>query len=137
MTMMGIELLDAVPADADQRFDVIVDAIFGFSFSGEVRAPFDAVLASLRTSALPICSVDIPSGWDVERGPVGGSDALQPETLVSLTAPKLGSAAFGGYHYLGGRFVPEPIFAKYGFRQPPFPAAEQVVLLSGPSGDAE
>ena len=135
MSMMGIEMLDAVPADADQRYDVILDAVFGFSFSGEVRAPFDEVLASLRTSALPICSVDIPSGWDVERGPIGGDDALRPETLISLTAPKLGSAAFEGFHYLGGRFVPEPIFAKYGFRQPPFPAAEQVVLLSGPSCD--
>jgi len=59
-------------------------------------------------------------------------DALMPETLISLTAPKLGSAHFKGVHYLGGRFVPPPIFEKYGFEQPVFPAAEQVMLLSAP-----
>ena len=45
--------------------DVILDAIFGFSFHPPVRAPFDAVLPLLAKSGLPIVSVDIPSGWDV------------------------------------------------------------------------
>jgi hypothetical protein len=39
----------------------------------------------------PILSVDIPSGWDVEKGPnnSGTAPCIQPDTLVSLTAPKL------------------------------------------------
>jgi NAD(P)H-hydrate epimerase len=94
-----------------------------------VRPPFDAVLETMRKSPLPLCSVDIPSGWHVEQGPVG-EHPLMPQTLISLTAPKLGSAHFTGHHWLGGRFVPPPIFEKYGFQQPEFPAAEQVVLLS-------
>ena len=99
-----------------------------------MRAPFDGVLDALRRTPLPLCSVDIPSGWHVEQGPVGESP-LRPETLISLTAPKLAAAHFEGFHYLGGRFVPPPIFEKYGFRQPPFPGTEQVVLLSSPKCD--
>lgn len=102
-----------------------------------MRPPFDAVLEAMRTSTLPLCSVDIPSGWHVERGPEGAvGEALMPETLISLTAPKLASAHFAGFHYLGGRFVPPPIFEKYGFEQPAFPGAEQVVLLSAPAAQA-
>lgn len=31
---------------------------------------------------------------------------MEPDVLVSLTAPKLGVKAFKGRHFLGGRFVP-------------------------------
>ncbi|KAG5646016.1 hypothetical protein DXG03_004618 [Asterophora parasitica] len=85
--------------------DVILDAIFGFSFSGPIRAPFDAALLLLAQSGLPIVSVDIPSGWEVEKGNVGGV-GLNPDVLVSLTAPKEGVRNFKGRHFLGGRFTP-------------------------------
>ena len=86
--------------------DVILDAIFGFSFKGPARAPFDAALHLLSESKLPIVSVDIPSGWDVELGNVEGA-GLDSDVLVSLTAPKEGVKAFKGRHFLGGRFVPK------------------------------
>ena len=84
--------------------DVILDAIFGFSFRGPIRAPFDTVLPLLTASRLPIVSVDIPSGWDVEQGNTDGV-GLNPDVLVSLTAPKEGVRTFTGRHFLGGRFV--------------------------------
>jgi NAD(P)H-hydrate epimerase len=85
--------------------DVILDAIFGFSFKGPIRAPFDSALPMLSASGLPIVSVDIPSGWDVEAGNDAGF-GLNPDVLVSLTAPKEGVRTFRGQHFLGGRFVP-------------------------------
>lgn len=91
--------------DALARSDVILDAIFGFSFQPPVRAPFDAALPLLTASGLPIVSVDIPSGWDVEKGNAAGV-GLNPDVLLSLTAPKEGARGFKGRHFLGGRFVP-------------------------------
>lgn len=102
--------------DALKSTDVILDAIFGFSFSPPLRAPFDAILPALADSGLPIVSVDIPSGWDVEDGrvPIIIEDAdgkettflgLTPEVLISLTAPKLGVKDFKEKHFLGGRFI--------------------------------
>jgi NAD(P)H-hydrate epimerase len=132
MEMMRIPLLDALPAsDAlSASHDVVLDAIFGFSFAGDVRAPFDTILPALRASSLPLVSVDIPSGWHVEDGPPAAG-ALEPQVLVSLTAPKMCAAHFrGGRHYLGGRFVPPPIAEKYGVQQPPFEGADQVVRLA-------
>ena len=87
-----------------QSSDVILDAIFGFSFKPPVRAPFDSALPLLSQSGLPIVSVDIPSGWDVENGNAEGV-GLNPDVLISLTAPKMGVKDFKGRHFLGGRFV--------------------------------
>jgi NAD(P)H-hydrate epimerase len=85
--------------------DVVLDAIFGFSFKPPVRAPFDAALPLIDHAKLPIISVDIPSGWDVEQGDAHGL-GLHPAVLISLTAPKEGVRTFSGRHFLGGRFVP-------------------------------
>ena len=92
-----------------QHTDVILDAIFGFSFKPPIRAPFNAIIPMLNESRLPILSVDIPSGWDVEKGNLGVG--LQPSVLISLTAPKQGVVDFMGRHFLGGRFVPKCVFS--------------------------
>ena len=79
-------------------YDLIVDGIFGFSFdsSSSLRAPFDEILASmaaLSPSSTPIVSIDVPSGWDVERGPWSSLDDgrpfIEPSLLISLTLPKV------------------------------------------------
>jgi len=106
-----------------------VDAIFGYSFSGEVKPPFGQVLARLKPLKQPLASVDIPSGWDVERGNVN-CQSFEPELLVSLSAPKLCAKHFRGKHFLGGRFIPQAIAAKYQLNLPPFPGTEQIVELT-------
>lgn len=87
-----------------QLSDVILDAIFGFSFQPPIRPPFDEILPILNSVRLPIVSVDIPSGWDVEKGNIFGV-GLRPNVLISLTAPKEGVKDFRGRHFVGGRFV--------------------------------
>jgi NAD(P)H-hydrate epimerase len=92
----------------DTSFGLILDGIFGFSFEGAIRAPFDSIIATLRACATPIVSIDVPSGWHVEQGNVQGV-GLEPQMLVSLTAPKPCASFFTGgdrVHYVGGRFVP-------------------------------
>jgi len=120
-------------------FDVILDAIFGFSFQPPVRSPFDLVLPALSGAKVPIVSVDIPSGWDVERGrraltKEGGGedetvDGLEPDVLVSLTAPKEGVKEFQGRHFLGGRFVSQDFDKKFQLNLPEYIGTDQVVEL--------
>jgi len=117
--------------------DVVLDAIFGFSFKPPVRAPFDVALPLIARAGLPIVSVDIPSGWDVERGDAVelGVPVLHPDVLVSLTAPKEGVRKFMGRHFLGGRFVPKTLEEKYELNLPPYPGFAQIVEL--PQQDEE
>ena len=69
--------------------DHVIDAIFGFSFEGEVRDPFGSVIAALAASKIPVTSVDAPSSWNIESGPPesGPGKEFMPAALVSLTAP--------------------------------------------------
>ncbi|XP_061461813.1 NAD(P)H-hydrate epimerase [Rhineura floridana] len=128
---MDIPFLSEFPSEAaliDEIYGLVVDAIFGFSFQGAVREPFGTILSILEKVTVPIASIDIPSGWDVEKGNVEG---LQPDMLISLTAPKKAAKHFTGrYHFLGGRFVPVAVQKKYSLHLPPYPETDCVVRLS-------
>jgi NAD(P)H-hydrate epimerase len=119
-------IIDTIPDHEmiESSFDVVLDCIFGFSFKGGngVRSPFDKILSELvLLHKTPIVSVDVPSGWDVEMGrPADNTLCLEPETLISLTAPKITASKFTGYHFLGGRFVPPTIAKKYGITIPEY-----------------
>lgn len=132
---LGVPLLSWADVQAagplKERYDVVLDAVFGFSFTGAPRAPFDEILAAMAPAASPppIVSVDIPSGWDVETGPRDSTTALDPHTLVSLTAPKACARLFQGAHYVGGRFVPPAIRKKYGLVLPEYPGSAQCVKV--------
>ncbi|KAL0342783.1 UNVERIFIED_CONTAM: Pyridoxine/pyridoxamine 5'-phosphate oxidase 1, chloroplastic [Sesamum calycinum] len=120
------------------NFDIVVDAIFGFSFQGNPRPPFDDLIISMASLSAHypehqkspvIVSVDIPSGWHVEDGDRSG-DGIRPDMLVSLTAPKLCARSFSGrYHFLGGRFVPPSVMQKYKLRLPTYPGTSMCVQI--------
>ncbi|XP_047410498.1 NAD(P)H-hydrate epimerase isoform X2 [Sciurus carolinensis] len=119
--------LKLFPMMIDELYDLVVDAIFGFSFKGDVREPFRSILSVLSGLTVPIASIDIPSGWDVEKGNSGG---IQPDLLISLTAPKKSATQFTGrYHYLGGRFVPPALEKKYQLNLPSYPDTDCIYRL--------
>ncbi|RXN15432.1 NAD(P)H-hydrate epimerase [Labeo rohita] len=127
---MDISFLTEMPeADVvDEVYNLVVDAIFGFSFKGAVREPFGDILSQLKKTTVPIASVDIPSGWDVEKG---CPDGIQPDMLISLTAPKKAANHFKGrYHFLGGRFVPPALEKKYQLNLPQYPGTDCVYQLN-------
>ena len=131
---MGIRFISEMPKEdeIESTYSCIVDAIFGFSFkSGSgIRPPFDTIMNILtKVKETPICSVDIPSGWDVEKGDAEDK-FIKPDCLVSLTAPKRCAAFFQGrYHFLGGRFVPKELEEKYQLNLPKYPGADCVLQL--------
>jgi NAD(P)H-hydrate epimerase len=62
---LGVELItdpNFDPPDLDTRFDLIVDAVFGFSFRGKPREPFVTILKRMAETRLPVVAVDVPSG---------------------------------------------------------------------------
>lgn len=129
---MEIPFINNIPTygEINANFDIVVDALFGFSFQPPVRPEFASVLDTLQQISVSLCSIDIPSGWNVETGPPEGG-SLKPELLISLTAPKNCAKYFKGkYHYLGGRFVPPKLATKYNLQLPPYPGTDCCVKLA-------
>jgi len=91
-----------------------------------------SLLTQGAARGIPIIAVDIPSGWDVEKGPNENDKSLyfMPDMLVSLTAPKLCAKFFKGpHHVLGGRFVPNKLAKKYSLNLPEYPGTDCIVHL--------
>lgn len=112
-----------------RKADHVVDSIFGFSFSGEVRGPFIDIIKAMEDTNKPILSVDTPSAWSIEDGPPnsGPGSRFQPTALISLTAPKPLVKHFQGRHFVGGRFLPDSLAKKYNLDQPPYDGIDQIV----------
>ena len=112
--------------------DIVLDAMFGFSFSGEPREPFASIIrdlsSGLNSKGPKIASIDLPSGWSVEKGDITGS-GMKPDVLISLTAPKEGVRGFTNHHYLGGRFISTKIKERFGLQLPPYPGSSSFVRL--------
>jgi hydroxyethylthiazole kinase-like uncharacterized protein yjeF len=135
-------VLSSLPDDLSS-FSLVLDAVFGFSFDPKdgVREPYKTILEALAalpaassSSSPTLVSIDIPSGWHVERGDESGR-GLRPDMLISLTAPKLCARGFeGSHHMLGGRFVPPDIASKYKLRLPQYEGRELFTRLPARPG---
>jgi len=134
---VGIDILDDMPANnTNNYYDIIVDAIFGFSFKGEPREPFKTTLDLIQKAqeekegvATTVISVDVPSGWNVDEGDINDTGFV-PDVLISLTTPKNCSKIYKGRHFVGGRFLPPKLAEKYGVRMPPYPGVSQVMEIT-------
>jgi NAD(P)H-hydrate epimerase len=97
------------------EYDLVMDAIFGFSFRGPLKSPYDKILPEMKTLKTPIFSIDTPSGWEIEKGiyrnffeTLGNVyDTFTPQHVMSLQSPKICMKGYKGIHYLGGRFIPK------------------------------
>jgi NAD(P)H-hydrate epimerase len=60
---LEIDILSNIPSvDEMNQAQMIVDGLFGFSFSGPLRSPFDSIIQSFTQTKTPIFSIDLPSG---------------------------------------------------------------------------
>ena len=62
---MELPFLSEFPGDPETlqaSYGLVVDALFGFSFTPPVRPAFAGVLDTLRRVTVPVCSVDVLSG---------------------------------------------------------------------------
>eukprot|EP00762_Andalucia_godoyi_P002036 ANDGO_02465.mRNA.1 NAD(P)H-hydrate epimerase len=122
MDHFGIPFIETMPGheQMNEQYDVVVDAIFGFSFKGDIRPPFADILREMCKLKIPVASIDVPSGWHVDDGPshLASDLQLRPTMLISLTAPKECARHFSGLHYVGGRFVSRALRQQLGIDFP-------------------
>ena len=95
--------LDKARRNANARglkADVVVDAIFGTGFHGNLRAPFSIWIPTVNECADHVVSIDVPSGLNAETGVVD-DDCIRAERTVTMIAPKIGLYSADGPEYAG------------------------------------
>ena len=79
---------------------LIVDAIFGTGFSGEIKAPYDTIINVINNMPVPVVSVDTPSGLDGATGKVA-EPTIEADLTVTFGLPKIGQTLYPGKEYCG------------------------------------
>uniref|UniRef100_A0A8C5WI52 ApoA-I-binding protein 2 n=1 Tax=Leptobrachium leishanense TaxID=445787 RepID=A0A8C5WI52_9ANUR len=128
---MDIPFLSYLPTEVqliNDAYNIVVDAVLGADAeSQELKEPYMSILGTLKQIKIPIISIDIPSGWDVENG---NPEGINPEVLVSLMAPKKCALKYSGkHHFIAGRFVPYDLQKKFELNLPKYPGTDFVLQL--------
>lgn len=89
---------------AAERADVLVDALLGTGFSGELRPDARRACQLLNKCDAPVVAVDIPSGVQADDGSAA-EDAVQATVTVTMALPKAGLLLYPGRAHAGKIFV--------------------------------
>ncbi len=84
-----------------ERFDVVVDALLGTGFEGELAGPLLEWVRAINAATKPIVvALDLPSGLDCDRG-IASPEAVRAHLTTTFAAPKTGFANASARAHLG------------------------------------
>ncbi|MBA2793711.1 MAG: NAD(P)H-hydrate dehydratase [Thermoleophilaceae bacterium] len=87
-------------AGALEGSGVVVDAVLGTGFSGELREPAAEAIAAMNGQGAPVVACDVPSGIDATTGEVAG-EAVRATVTATFHGPKTGLYAAPGALHAG------------------------------------
>ena len=98
---LGVRLIREEHLDAELgTADLIVDALLGTGFSGEVREREAGIIGRIDSAEAPVLAVDVPSGVDGSTGEVEGA-AVLADLTVCAHAAKVGCVISPGLEHAG------------------------------------
>ncbi|KPL00979.1 MAG: hypothetical protein AMJ91_02200 [candidate division Zixibacteria bacterium SM23_73_3] len=95
-----VEILKKEGVPSRIKADLIVDALFGTGFTGEIGGYVKDVVEKINTSGIPILSVDIPSGLHADTGEFSGP-CIKATRTATIALPKIGHFFFPGKEMSG------------------------------------
>jgi hydroxyethylthiazole kinase-like uncharacterized protein yjeF len=107
--------------------DLIVDALFGTGFTGEITDYTKDIVELVNSSRAPVLSVDIPSGLHADTGQFTGP-CIKAKRTVTMALPKIGHFFFPGKEMSGGVSVVD-------IGVPPHVVEEENISLNLITGD--
>jgi ADP-dependent NAD(P)H-hydrate dehydratase / NAD(P)H-hydrate epimerase len=98
---LGVRLIEERELDAELRAaDLVVDALLGTGFSGEVREREAGIIGEMNSAEAAVLAVDVPSGVDGATGEVQGV-AVSADLTVCAHAAKVGCVISPGREHSG------------------------------------
>ncbi|OII73090.1 apolipoprotein A-I-binding protein precursor [Cryptosporidium ubiquitum] len=97
---------------------LLIDAVFGFGYNSNktdncYSEIMNFLIINSKEHKIPVISIDVPSGWEIDMKESYSEDRIEPHVLISLTAPKSCSKYFNGIHFIASLFATRDILYKY------------------------
>jgi NAD(P)H-hydrate epimerase len=101
---MDLDLLDAPDRERQRAAvesispqDIVIDALLGTGFQGEVRSPTDALISGInKMPRRALVAIDVPSGLDSNTG-TSSNATIKADLTITFVALKQGFAAAAPY----------------------------------------
>ena len=98
---LHVTLIDEEGLDAElEAADLVVDALLGTGFSGEVREREAGIIEKMNSAETRVLAVDVPSGVDGATGEVKGT-AVSADLTACAHAAKVGCVISPGREHAG------------------------------------
>ena len=125
-------------ASLPSTFELILDAIIGYSLGGSPRGAAADLIRWANAQSAPILALDTPSGLDVTTG-LAHEPTIRSAATLTLALPKIGllqpqAKPYIGELYLADISVPPELYARMGTSVPPLFAASDIIQVAQASG---
>lgn len=102
---MGGQVVNPLQENIDlpgelERVHVIIDALYGTGFKGEIRENVVPLVEAVNAASAPVVAVDIPSGLEADTGYAGGP-CIKADHTVTFALPKIGLVTGYGPEFTG------------------------------------
>ena len=113
---MGVGIYTGKELDSNQKGDLIIDGIIGYSIKGDPEGLAKRMIKWANAQAIPKLSLDTPSGLGLTTGKVH-NPTIQANATMTLALPKKGlykaeALKVRGDLYLGDISVPTELYAE-------------------------
>ena len=130
---IGLPVSQGAVGGDNERFDLIVDGLIGYSLQGAPRGAAADLIRWANAVATPVLALDVPSGVDTTTGTVF-EPAIEAAATLTLALPKEGLRADGvaghvGELYLADIGVPPALYGALGLEVGPVFAESDIVRL--------
>ncbi len=109
----------------EQKYDLIVDALFGIGLSREITGEYAAIINQMnlaRDHGAKICAIDIPSGISADNGQVMGT-AVYADITATFAFAKKGHLLYSGKEHTGQLFIKDIGITNHAFTEISAPKA--------------
>ncbi len=85
----GVKIYTQSDFDFNKKYDVVIDAMIGYSLKGKLRKNIIELIEWTNTQGINIISLDVPSGIDSTTGEII-STCIKADQTMTLALPKTG-----------------------------------------------
>jgi hydroxyethylthiazole kinase-like uncharacterized protein yjeF len=98
LPIFEVQSEDEIPEEI--KADLVVDALFGTGFEGQIKGYTKTIVERINASNIPVLAVDIASGLHADSGAFTGS-CIKADRTATMALPKIGHFFFPGKEMSG------------------------------------